>query len=391
MSGSITKDKSTGKWKFFFRGELNCDTGKRKAIQRRGFDTKKDAFDAMIKLQDQMSRGLMSEAEKMPVLELFSEFIKAKTPEVTPNTLRTYKQQIGRIKGSFTGLLLKDLRKDHVKQLLVDLTNKGYSKLTQKKDYRLLFQAVKWAVENDLVNRNEVAKVKCPKAESKKIEVLYPEDQAKLIQQLRVEREGGNDIMRLEGKFLVEFNYMFITLALATGMNRAEICGLKWDDVNFDKKLISVSRNLVKVDKDIIEKETKTSARVRGINVGEETMKDLKRWKAFLSTEQLRLGQLYHQTDFVFPSEDGSLLDPNVPSGRVRNVSRRAGTPTAIHTLRHTHISNLLNKGVNIFLVSKRAGHSNISTTVDVYGHLFTSVDDDLIQRLETEIRASWN
>ena len=48
-------------------------------------------------------------------------------------------------------------------------------------------------------------------------------------------------------------------------------------------------------------------------------------------------------------------------------------------------------KGVNIFLVSKRAGHSNISTTVDVYGHLFTSVDDDLIQRLETEIRASWN
>ncbi|HIN12699.1 MAG TPA: hypothetical protein EYM72_00285 [Gammaproteobacteria bacterium] len=61
-----------------------------------------------------------------------------------------------------------------------------------------------------------------------------------------------------------------------------------------------------------------------------------------------------------------------------------------MHTLRHTHISNLLNSGVNIFLVSKRAGHSTISTTVDIYGHLMTSVDDDVIQRLETESRASW-
>ncbi|MBC8227536.1 MAG: hypothetical protein H8E74_10485 [Gammaproteobacteria bacterium] len=50
-----------------------------------------------------------------------------------------------------------------------------------------------------------------------------------------------------------------------------------------------------------------------------------------------------------------------------------------------------MNNGVNIFLVSKRAGHSNISNTVDVYGHLFTSVDDDLIQQLKKKIRASCN
>ncbi|MDG2229152.1 MAG: tyrosine-type recombinase/integrase [Gammaproteobacteria bacterium] len=391
MSGSITKDNNTNKWNFYFRGDLNCETGKRKEIRRRGFDTKKDAFTAMIKLQEHMSRGLMSEADKMPVLELFSEFIKAKTPEVTSNTLRTYKQQIERIKASFNGLLLKDLRKDHVKSMLNALTEKGYSKLTQKKDYRLLFQAVKWGVDNDLVIKNEVAKVKCPKAESKTIDVLFPEQQAKLIQHLKLEKNGDNNIKRLEGEFLVEFNYMFITFALATGMNRAEVCGLKWDDINFDKKLISVSRNLVKVGKDIIEKETKTSARVRGINVGEETIRDLKKWQSFLSKEKLRLGKFFKQSQFVFPANDGSLLDPNVPSGRVINVSKRAGTPTAIHTLRHTHISNLLNNGVNIFLVSKRAGHSNISTTVDVYGHLFTSVDDDLIQQLETKIRASWN
>jgi len=133
---------------------------------------------------------------------------------------------------------------------------------------------------------------------------------------------------------------------------------------------------------------------VNGHGLGIKSLDNKTKWKSessvLIGLSKLRLGSLYHQSDFVFPSEDGSLLDPNVPSGRVRNVSKRAGTPTAIHTLRHTHISNLLNKGVNIFLVSKRAGHSNISTTVDVYGHLFTSVDDDLIQRLETEIRASW-
>ena len=116
MSGSITKTQN-GKWMFYFRAGKDQGTGKRTEVRRRGFATKKNANVAMVKMQQELDKGLIIGADKITVTEWLDHFIEHKT-DITSNTLRSYKQQMERIKPIFGAILLKDLRKNHVKKLL---------------------------------------------------------------------------------------------------------------------------------------------------------------------------------------------------------------------------------------------------------------------------------
>ena len=60
-----------------------------------------------------------------------------------------------------------------------------------------------------------------------------------------------------------------------------------------------------------------------------------------------------------------------------------AGVPEFnIHALRHPHASNLNEAGVNIYMISKRLGHSSIRTTMDIYGHLIDTEEDEVLNAI---------
>ena len=53
-----------------------------------------------------------------------------------------------------------------------------------------------------------------------------------------------------------------------------------------------------------------------------------------------------------------------------------------IHALRHSHASNLIEAGVNMYKISKRLGHSSIRTTMDIYGHLIDTEEDEVLNAI---------
>ena len=87
-------------------------------------------------------------------------------------------------------------------------------------------------------------------------------------------------------------------------------------------------------------------------------------------------------TTWCLPWEDGSPLDPGQLTKRFRQLAKEAGLPPArLHDLRHASASLMIQAGVPLALVSKRLGHSSISITSDVYGHLLEGAGREAAER----------
>ncbi|MFP5205928.1 MAG: tyrosine-type recombinase/integrase [Acidobacteriota bacterium] len=92
-------------------------------------------------------------------------------------------------------------------------------------------------------------------------------------------------------------------------------------------------------------------------------------------------------SDLVFPSQDGSILDPDnlyhryfVPALKEAKIRK-----IRLHDLRHTFGSLLLQKGASAIYVKEQMGHSSIQVTVDTYGHLVPSADVGFLDRLDAK------
>jgi integrase len=95
-------------------------------------------------------------------------------------------------------------------------------------------------------------------------------------------------------------------------------------------------------------------------------------------------GDGYHDHDFVFAEEDGSVIRPSTLSRSFARLASDAGlpdlSPRPFHGLRHTYATLALEAGVPIELLSKRLGHASIATTADLYQHVTRSLDRDAAQ-----------
>ncbi|WP_238486198.1 site-specific integrase [Bacillus hominis] len=86
-------------------------------------------------------------------------------------------------------------------------------------------------------------------------------------------------------------------LAIATGMRVGEILGLRWTDIDFNNKTISINQTLNPDNKLILD--TKTSSSRRSISNDEKTIEALQKHKIKINADQLRLGQAYLNYDLV--------------------------------------------------------------------------------------------
>jgi len=83
------------------------------------------------------------------------------------------------------------------------------------------------------------------------------------------------------------------------------------------------------------------------------------------------------ENDLIFPNSIGNPLDQRSVLTEFYAALEKAGLPRIrFHDLRHTAASILLNRGVPVIVVSKMLGHSKSSVTLDIYGHLYTDMQD---------------
>jgi len=230
----------------------------------------------------------------------------------------------------------------------------------------VLNQAVYWQVIPD----NPATRVKPPKVE--KTEAMYLD-----------EKQATALIELLENANIRERT--MIKLFLFSGLRRGELCGLEWQDVDFDNNLIKVLRASQYLSgKGIYTKEPKTPSSVRVIKLPKVAMVMLKEFKKWQLEQRLIMGDAWVETGRLFTQITGEPIHPDTVTGWFSDFIKKTELPQiSVHSLRHTNITLLIAAGIPIPTVSKRAGHSNTGTTTSIYAHAIKTLDEMAAEVLE--------
>lgn len=225
----------------------------------------------------------------------------------------------------------------------------------------MLNTAVKW----DFINFNPCLKLTKPPTVTRKEMKFYDEEELKkLFQHLEYEN--------------LTFKTAIYLLTLG-GMRRGECLGLFWEHIDFEKKTITIKNNLLNIrEKGVYLDTPKTKKSKRTISLPDICFDLLKKLKAKQELEKEMFSNDWVETEFVFKDEYGNYYNPSRLSRQWVLFQKKHNLKhIRLHDLRHTCATYLLSHNVPIATVSKKLGHSNIYTTLDVYTH---SVDSDDIE-----------
>jgi len=181
-------------------------------------------------------------------------------------------------------------------------------------------------------------------------------------------------------------------VAVTTGMRIGEIFGLKWTDLRWGSGELHVQRQVQRIDgKGNIFVEPKTKAGRRTIRLGENTLQILREHREKQEAWKVEIKGLWKENGLIFPSSRGTPGDSSNLRKDYNETLARAGVPKIrFHDLRHTAASLLLNNNVSPIVVSNMLGHSKPSITLDIYGHLISSMQSqaaNVMDQLVTPIR----
>lgn len=308
-------------------------------------------------ISDYNARGIIysSSTKFVDLLQIWLDSCKGNREA---NTLAIYRKVVDKhITPYFKALNLKvgDVLPMHLDDFYkYEMMQKGLSRSTVHKHHTHIHSALEYARKNHWISHN-VAKdisTKWGKSTQSCAGSIYTKEQLK---DLFDAVEG--DIIEVPVKLMAQY-----------GLRRSEVLGLKWDAVDFDRHLISIRAKLINNDWSESTK-TETSKRVLAISKSVEAY--LLQVKARQDENKRKYGSDYHDNGFVCAHDNGEVIKPGLLSHRFPLILERNSLPKIrIHDLRHSAASNLLAAGVNISDVSKWLGHADITTTVNVYGHL---------------------
>ena len=258
----------------------------------------------------------------------------------------------------FDNLLISDITPIQISNFQNDLLRKykGSSIRTINAYVKMLFT---WCVRYKNLASNPFDMVDRLKLETKKrMDIITVDEFNQIVEQV------NNPDMKLMFKLL-----------FWTGLRIGEARALKIDDIDFNNKTISVTKNYIHLKgKDIITT-PKTKESIRTIKIDDVLTQEIK--------DYLDKARYILNNDFIF-----CYTKPYYLEIFKRIALRVLGKRLRIHDLRHSHASFLINNGVDVLLISKRLGHSNTAMTLNVYSHLYLDKENkaiDIINKLKKE------
>lgn len=264
-----------------------------------------------------------------------------KKPKLKPTTLQGYRSNMKmHLFPAFGEMRLDDITVDTVQQFLNDRVK--LAKNTVHTMFVLFSEIMDSAFEDRYIQSNPAKskRITIPSTKKKERQALPPE-QLRLI------------IAQISEKLTDVTERRLMALLLFTGMRRGEVMGLRWEDIDFEKRLIAVNRAVSYTTNQPIISTPKTKSGKRVIPLDDQL------------------------ADFLMPHLDtgyviGGKEPPTLMVTRrlLRNLEKKidmfGATP---HVFRHSYISALAEAGVDLKTIQQISGHSNVTTTMGIYAH----------------------
>jgi len=370
--GSIYFRTSDEKWV----GSITLENRKRKVFYGR---TRKEVQEKLkVALRDQQ-QGTLITAPKQTLAQFLFEWLEnSQKQSVRPRTYERYEELVRlHIVPALGRHELQKLSAQHLQAFYAKKAEEGLSATTINHFHNVLHKALDTAVKWNLVARNVCDLVSPPRRKQFEVHPLTLEQVHKLLSVV-----DGHEMEAL------------IKLALATGLRRGELMGLKWQDINVDAGVLQVRRILSRVPskmpgKGYVEAEPKTQKSRRSVVIAPFALEALTQHRERQLEAKLKAGDAWQEHDYVFCTSIGTHLNPTRDMlDQLKALLKKAGLPDIrFHDLRHSAATLLLSVGVHPKVVQEILGHSQISITMDVYSHVLPGMQQDAMSRLNDALK----
>ena len=363
-------DGAVATWGFVL--EAGKQNGKRRRIARRGFSTKREAQTAAHEIEKSLDGLGPIVPSAVTVAEWLDHWMQVRHSEgIKASTLDSYRAIIdSRIKPSIGLIRLRDLTSLDIQKFYSSLLTHGLSTGSVKNTHTMLHKALRDAVTERLIPRN------------------YAEGAFKTRVKRREVKGWASANLRTFLDAAAEHRmYPLMRLSAMTGMRRAEVIGLRWNDVDLKNDTVHVRKTLTKANDGSELEDPKSQRGRRAIDLDPDTSVVLGTWRQAQREEALAFGRVSFQQNnahgLVFTRPDGVPLHPDVVSKTFCEISDRANLPRIrFHDLRRTHGSLLLQQGTPLHVVSRRLGHASAAFTADVYADVLPGQAGEAVAKL---------
>ncbi len=328
---------------------------RRKVVSCPGM-TKPQARAVLADIERDLRQGTYIEPTKKSLGDYLAEWLHSLADRRSPATVRSYESRMrNHILPTLGHMPLAALQPIHIEDLLNSLLDSGLSARTTREVFNVLHSALARAVRLRQLYVSPANFVDPPQAARSRVSATDAEGIKKIID------ASAGTIWRIP-----------VLLAALTGMRRAEICALRWEDYDPEFQTLIVRRSVVKgVDGELVIKGTKTD-RDRIICLPGILNREL-------AEHRERQASSGRPSEWVCPAIGGGFCRPDSLTKAFRRIAKRAGVGISLHGARHSHATLLLEEGIPVMAVSERLGHATTSVTTNIYAHSLPHMQRDTL------------
>lgn len=360
--GSIYQ-RLDGTW----RAQVTID-GKRLSFSAK---TQKECASWIRKTTEQIDAGLTYDGATTTLEKFTNGWLSNVEHSLKPKSIIQYRQitrdyiipELGKVR-------LRELRPGQIQALYNRKLKEGVGVRTVQVIHAVLHNALNQAIQLGVISQNPCDLTKPPKP---------PQKEMQTYDEIQVQR------LLIAAKNTDPYHYALYHLALVTGMRMSELLGIKWQDIDWENRKLKVQRQVGRKSGGKFEfVELKTLASRRIIKLGKGTLEILRNHRQLHLARTQKASDSWQESGVVFSSLVGKPIYQSTLLKRFKRLARQAGLPVIrFHDLRHTAASLMLNNNIPLIRVSRRLGHSKPSLTLDVYGHIMSSKDEEAAELMD--------
>ena len=373
------KKLANGTWSAWYEGPKTGE-GERNKKCLRGFQTKREAAEAVSKKLAEIAAGTYLEPSALTLTSFLADWLehrslKSGDRNLSPSSVATYEYLIRvHITPKLGMVKLQQLRPRQLQEFYAALQatgrqrgEGGVSGQTALQIHRLLRTALEQAVKWELLTRNPADLVDAPRARTEEREPLTVAQTLQLLEPA-------------EGTRL----HLPILLAITTVMRRGEILGLRWVDTDLSNNFLLIRQAAVSAGKQVVTGPPKTERSKRKVGIPEFVAERLRERRLEAVENATRLEREWSPLEPITLDAAGKPWHPAALTGSFSYLLRRLGLPAVhFHDLRHGHATLLLEQGVDARIVSGQLGHTSTLITQDRYQHVTERTRNEAVEAIE--------
>lgn len=314
-------------------------------------------------------------SEKYTVAQWFDKWLESYIKPLKKQA--TYDQYnyiyVGHIKPVLGYRKMMSVKSVDVQGVIAEMNKKGMSTKTMKHAKTVMSGAFSKAMKDKIIAENPVKDIEIPVKQAKERKTLTNQELTLLFDTLKTSRWIWS------AKF-----------ALVTGVRRGELLALKWTDIDFENKKITIDESNSQTGLG----DTK-SAKIHYVPLSDVAIEYLDKQKEMLRQElnPILTNEELKKTCLIFPSKYGSMIKPNSYYHVLSRAAAKVGFKASPHCLRHTFVHKTRDK-FTIKELQAILGHDESTTTLDIYGDIISDDTfkvakqiDDVFGDLEKETK----